>query len=84
MKSLMVKNYNKFRLFDYENQSNRTFRLGEILLHKEQKEIGVVIQLHGDEDCRTDMFGNCSLSEVKYATKKEIEKYRPDLLPELK
>lgn len=43
----------------------------------------VVIQLHDDGDCRTDMYGNASKSETRFATLEEIKTHRPELLEEL-
>lgn len=80
---MFVKDHNKFRRFDYENaMSNTNFKLGIVLINQ-QEQIGVVIQLHEDGDCRTDMFGNCSVSEVYVATIEQIKKFRPELLDEL-
>jgi hypothetical protein len=59
--------------------NNPNFRLGQVVINQEN-EIGVVIQLHEDGDCRTDMFGNCSSSEVTTATIEQIKKFRPELL----
>lgn len=85
---LSVIDHNKFRLFDYENVPSDIFTLGSVLYKEYPKEynqlpeIGVVIQTYGDE-CRTDMWGNCSLSEVRTATLKDIETFRPDLLQDI-
>ncbi len=83
-KHLEVKDYNRYRKFDYNNHPNVNFNLGELLYKPEDKEIGVVIQLHDDGDCRTDMWGNCSLSEVSFATMEQIKEFRPELLLHLK
>lgn len=81
---MKVKDHNEYRLFDYENDlSNSNFDLGDILIHNnihEGNPIGVVIQLHPDGDCRTDMFGNCSTEEVRLATEDEIKEFRDELL----
>lgn len=81
---MKVADHNEYRLFDYENDlSNPNFELGEILIHNTRDEgnpIGVIIQLHPDGDCRTDMFGNCSLSEVRLATEEEILEFRKELI----
>ncbi len=80
---MKVNDHNKYRLFDYNNDmTNVNFQLGEVLINSEN-EIGVVIQLHEDGDCRTDMFGNCSPSEVRLATISEIKEFRKDLLNDL-
>lgn len=90
---LKVKNHNKFRYFDYENEINpNKYQLGDVLyksykdLYEDtemQDEIGVVIQTFEDGDVRTDMWGMCSESEVRYATIDEIETLRPQLIEEL-
>ena len=75
---MFVKDHNKFRRFDYENDmSNPNFKLGQVVIKNDEDSIGVVIQLHEDGDCRTDMFGNCSISEVTTATIEQIKKFRP-------
>jgi hypothetical protein len=92
---MKVKDHNKYRLFDYENDlTNKNFQLGEIVIRISGADrtlinqdngnpIGVVIQLHDDGDCRTDMFGNCSSSEVRLATIDEIKEYRENLINDL-
>ena len=63
----------------------------------EKPEIGVVIQIHSgtnysncDDEYRTDMWGNGCLGHSplygteRLATLEEIEKYRPELLKDLK
>lgn len=89
---MKVKDHNLFRKFEYENyMENKNFQLGEILINIDiankvtedfGNPIGVVIQLHTDGDCRTDMFGNTSPSENRLATFDEIQKYRPELVSE--
>ena len=83
---ISVKDHNKFKLFCYTNYPNDTFTLGNVLLKENDgsSEIGVVIQTFDDGDCRTDMWGNCSSSEVRAATLKDIEKLRPELLQEIR
>lgn len=79
-----VNDHNKYRLFDYENDlSNNNFALGEIVINVDD-EVGVVIQLHDDGDCRTDMFGNTSISEVRNATLEDIVVYRNELVCDIK
>lgn len=82
---ISVKDHNKFRLFDYESMPSDTFTLGNVLLKEDEEstEIGVVIQTFDDGDCRTDMWGNCSPSEVRAATIKDIENLRPELLQDI-
>ena len=79
-----VNNHNDYRLFEYENDlSNSNFELGQIVIN-EDDEVGVVIQLHQDGDCRTDMFGNTSTSEVRNATLEDIVLYRNELINDIK
>jgi hypothetical protein len=92
-KNLKVKDHNKFRCFDYENEINpNKYQLGDVLYKsykdlyddsEQEDEIGVVIQTFEDGDVRTDMWGMCSESEVRYATHKEVEVLRPKLINEL-
>ena len=85
---ISVVDHNKFRIFNYENVSSDLFALGNVLYKEYPKEyeqlpeIGVVIQTYGDE-CRTDMWGMCSPSEVRSATIEDIKTFRPNLLPEI-
>jgi hypothetical protein len=84
---MQVQDHNKYRLFEYYNDfTNPNFELGDILIRsrEEGNPIGVVIQLHSDGDCRTDMFGNCSTDDVRLATIDEIENYREELIKEIK
>jgi hypothetical protein len=84
---MQVQDHNKYRLFEYHNDfTNPNFELGDILIRdkEEGNPIGVVIQLHPDGDCRTDMFGNCSTDDVRLATMDEIEKHRKELVAEIK
>ena len=93
---LKVNDHNKFRYFDYENEINlNKYQLGDVLLksykelypesdNQQDDEIGVVIQTFEDGDVRTDMWGMCSESEVRYANYNDIELLRPNLIQELK
>lgn len=82
---MKVRDHNKFRLFDYENQHNQyTYQLGDILTKKDDEiQIGVVIQTFDDGDVRTDMWGMCSESEVSMSNISEVEMYRPKLIDEI-
>ena len=84
---MKVKDHNKFRCFDYENEINpNKYQLGDVLTKvytDDNTEIGVVIQTFEDGDVRTDMWGMCSESEVSFSTLEEIDLYRPKLLTEL-
>lgn len=77
-----LKNYKDYACFDYKSNESKLRKLGDVVIKKEDNEIGVIIQVHEEREYRTDMFGNCSASEIRLATKKEIEKYRPNLLKE--
>ena len=84
---MKVKNHNNYRLFEYENDlTNPNFNLGDVVINIDRDDsnpIGVVIQLHDDGDCRTDMFGNTSISEVRLATLNEVEQYRKEIVKDL-
>lgn len=81
---MKVKDHNKYRLFDYNNDlTNKNFELGQVLFNKKEKAVGVVIQLHSDGDCRTDQYGNTSTSESRLATIEEIQKYKPQIISDL-
>ncbi len=60
-------NFANFALFKYEQNPNKTdlYKIGDVVYHNESKEIGVIIQCHGNDEYRTDMFGNCSVNEIK-------------------
>ena len=79
--------HTKFALFDYNSiKCKNPFKLGDVVIKPkdydgtECNEIGVVIQIHDENELRTDMFGNEDISILKKATKKEIKKFRKDLL----
>ena len=84
---LRVKDHNKYRLFDYENEPSNTYQLGDVLLKKyddeSSTEIGVVIQTFSDGDFRTDTWGMSSYSEVLRAKLSDVKEFRPDLLSDL-
>ena len=79
--------HKKFALFDYESiKCENPYKLGDVVIKPkdydgfECNEIGVVIQIHDENELRTDMFGNEDISMLRKATKKEIKKFRKDLL----
>jgi hypothetical protein len=86
---LQVKDHNKFRMFEYENERPPMsgYKLGDVLLKEGQDndrtEIGVVIQTFSDGDFRTDMWGVSSISEVSPANLSDVKKYRPNLVDDL-
>jgi hypothetical protein len=83
IKTIKVKDHNKFRRFDYVNYPTGSYDLGTVLAKEIDNtvEIGVVIQTFSDDEVRTDMYG------VDYnhrpAALREIEIYRPELLSDL-
>jgi hypothetical protein len=82
---LKVKDYSKFRYFDYDNETSFSYQLGDVLIKhydNQESEIGVVIQTF-EKDFRTDMWGMSYDSEVAYATISDVEKYRPNIIQEL-
>lgn len=79
MKFLRVKDHTAFARFDYKSIPVSWIKTGEVVIQKETNEIGVVLQTHGDDEFRTDMFGNESMSQVRPATLAEIRLFRSDL-----
>ena len=80
----MILDYRDFALFNYKSNndtSKNKFILGEVVINDEN-EIGVIIQLHGKDEYRSDMFGNCNGDHLRKATKKEISQHRKVLLNE--
>jgi hypothetical protein len=84
-------NYKDFALFDYiqEPSSNDEFKLGDVVIGTDDEtlnEIGVIIQCHGNNEYRTDMFGNCcysknpTYSNIKKATITNVLMNRASLL----
>ncbi len=79
--------YRIFALFEYESVNcNNPFRLGDVVIKEKDyyskeaiNEIGVVIQIHDDNELRTDMFGNEDISMLRLATDKEILEHRENL-----
>lgn len=92
---MKIIDHKKFCYFDYESEVNpNKYQLGDILYkdyteennytgENQKPEIGVVIQTFSDGDVRTDMWGMCSESEVRFATIEDIETYRKNLLSDL-
>ena len=73
--------YIKYALFEYESITSPKdeFRLGDVVKKKETGEIEVIIQIHDQHEYRTDMWGNCSDSEIELATLTQIVMNRPSL-----
>lgn len=92
---MKIIDHKKFCYFDYESEVNpNKYQLGDVLYkdyteennytgENQKPEIGVVIQTFSDGDVRTDMWGMCSESEVRFATIEDIETYRKNLLSDL-
>jgi hypothetical protein len=80
---MKVKNHTNFAFTNYNQASQE--RLGEIVkkVNDGKTEIGVIIQNHGDGEYRIDTWGNDYFTEFKLATRKDIEKYRPELIEHL-
>ena len=85
---MKVKDYTKFKLFDYEQywdgdtRKTDKFHLGDVVIN-EENEVGVIIQCHGKKEYRTDMFGNCCQDELKTASLRIIEDNRFDIIEQL-
>jgi hypothetical protein len=87
---MKVKDHLKFCCFKYFSTDEITpYALGDVVIKDpdpdysepdDKPEIGVVIQVHDWNELRTDMFGNASISEIRLATREEIELYRNDIL----
>jgi len=75
---MKVSNHKDYIFFTYISKKSSLYSLGDIVINKEN-EIGVIIQIHEEQEFRTDMFGNCSASEIRLANEDEIRKYRFDL-----
>lgn len=71
---MKVIDHTKFAMCEYNQKvCNNPFELGDIVIHKKTKEVGVVIQIHDDLDLRVDMFGNSYAGEIRIATVYDIE-----------
>lgn len=84
MKTLNVRDHKKFCHFEYESTTCSTHKLGDVV--KKNGEIGVIIQIHGDGEYRTDTWGNCSINEIESATITDVVllPFGEKILPELK
>ena len=80
----MIVDHRKYAMFNYEQNPvfDDEFVLGEVVINDEN-EIGVIIQCHGNNEYRTDMFGNCSFGgkygNIERATLLNILMNRPSL-----
>jgi len=81
---MKVQDHKKYALFNYEQNPSDSdiFTLGSVVINKEN-EIGVIIQCHGKDEYRTDMFGNCCYDDnygnIEQASLVQIVEYRPQL-----
>lgn len=82
---MRLKNYKEYALFDYNQKSSKDdeFKLGDVVI-SDENEIGVIIQCHGNNEYRTDKFGNCcydkKYGDIKRASKNNVIEFRPSLL----
>lgn len=85
--TMKVKDYNKYRRFEYVNNitDKDDYQLGDVvcLVSDGLPEIGVILQVHSPNEFRTDMWGNCSSSEIKMADLYQISKLRPELFEDI-
>ena len=83
--------YRKYAKFDYNSVTSPkdNFRLGDVVYKQYEdgtEDIGVIIQVHGNDEYRTDMFGNCcydktgKYGDIELATEDQIRKLRYELL----
>ena len=90
MNIFKVSDHKKFACFEYENSESDKIELGQIvfkmpdILSDEKPEIGIIIQVHPNDEFRTDMWGNSDFSDlVKPATLKQIQRFRPQILEDI-
>lgn len=82
----MKVNHNKYRLFEYINNPSKedAFILGDVVYKESEDSVGVIIQCHGNDEYRTDQFGNCSncpkYGDIRLASMGEIERLRPEII----
>ena len=80
--------HSQYAMCDYNQtpSENDEFKLGDVVIKDSEDgiEIGVIIQCHGNNEYRTDMFGNCCFDEkygnIQKATVINIMMNRPSLL----
>jgi len=82
----MKYDHTEFALFDYEQNPTKgdKFELGDVVISLKGEGVGVIIQCHGNNEYRTDQFGNCCFdekyNEIGKATLINIMMHRPSLL----
>ncbi len=82
-KDMKVNNHKEFACFDYKSETSTKHFLGDIVKKESEDgiEIGVkLIQIHDENEYRTDMFGNCHCDEIILATENDITEHRPTIL----
>lgn len=80
-------NHREFAMCDYDQNPSKDdkFKLGDVVTKDNEDgiEIGVIIQCHGNNEYRTDFFGNCcydkKYGDIKLANLITIIMYRPSL-----
>lgn len=77
-----IKNYKYYACFDYISNKSKFHKLGDVVIN-EENQIGIIIQIHSDLEFRTDMFGNCCISEIVMASDEQIKKFRPNIKDEI-
>jgi exosome complex RNA-binding protein Csl4 len=80
---MTLRNHKEYAAFQYESHMTNEcpYVLGDVVIN-EENEVGVIIQIHDDNEYRTDQFGNTHISQVRMATNEEIQKFRPNILNE--
>jgi hypothetical protein len=74
-------NYISYCRFDYTSNISKKdkYKLGDIVFHIKQQEVGIIIQIQDTDNFRTDMFGNTHCSEIRLATQNDIDMFRPEV-----
>lgn len=84
---MKVKDHKHFASFEYQSvDESASYNLGDIVLRYRPDmgyEIGVIIQIHGNEEYRTDKWGNTDSNEFVLADLESIEKHRYELIQHL-
>ena len=74
---MKVLNHKDYACMEYEHEvKTDVFNLGDIVtrVSEDGVEIGVIIQLHGNNEYRVDMFGNCHGDDITLTTADEMIK----------
>ncbi len=76
---MKVKNHKDFAMCEYEQTvCDNPFKLGDVV-YNHLFQIGVVIQIHNENELRTDMFGNACVTGLNYPSEAEVKELRPTL-----